>query len=146
MLVVREGRNRLKTFVCGGGAVVQGGLLGPLIKRWGERRLALVALSFGVVEFIGFAFAVNGSFLVGVIILCFLAGASHPAVMGLISQGVPETEQGAVMGAIEGAFVAEQEREAGAVIGELFERELHRFNRVLLQRFLNPTVNQFVLG
>ena len=83
-------------------ALVQGVLLGPMIKRFGERKLALIALTIGAVEFVGMALAFNGMAMMVVILVFFVAGAAHPAVMGLVSQNVPESEQGAVMGAVAG--------------------------------------------
>ena len=83
-------------------ALVQGVLLAPLVKKLGERRLALFALVFGAIEFAGMAWAPTGFAMMAVIGVFFLAGAAHPAIMGLVSQSVPESEQGAVMGAIAG--------------------------------------------
>jgi MFS transporter, DHA1 family, tetracycline resistance protein len=83
-------------------AAIQGGLLGRLIKHLGEKRLAIAAMSVAMVEFIGFAFAINGTQIYLVIVLSFLGSAAMPALMGLVSKTIGGKEQGALMGVFTG--------------------------------------------
>jgi MFS transporter, DHA1 family, tetracycline resistance protein len=83
-------------------AAIQGGLLGRLIKRLGEKRLAIIAMTIAMLEFIGFAFAVNGTQIYIAIIAAFLASAAMPALMGLVSKTIGGNEQGNLMGMFTG--------------------------------------------
>jgi MFS family permease len=83
---------------------VQGVLVGPTVKRLGERRTLLIGLAMGAIGFAVYAFATNGAtFLVGVPIvgLCGLAG---PAVQSLMSRLVTASEQGELQGAVGALF------------------------------------------
>jgi len=80
-------------------AVVQGVLVGPAVKRLGERRTLLFGLAMGAVGFAVYAFAPNGAtFLLGVPIVG-LCGLSGPAVQSLMSRLVDPSEQGELQGA-----------------------------------------------
>jgi MFS transporter, DHA1 family, tetracycline resistance protein len=83
-------------------AAIQGGLLGRLIKLFGEKRLAIIAMSIAMLEFIGFAFAINGTQIYLVIVAAFLASAAMPALMGLVSKTIGGNEQGNLMGVFTG--------------------------------------------
>lgn len=83
-------------------ATVQGGLLGKLIKHLGEKRLAILAMLVAMLEFIGFAFAKNGTDLYIIILAACLASAAMPALMGLVSKSIGGNEQGNLMGIFTG--------------------------------------------
>ncbi len=83
-------------------ALVQGVLLGKLLQWWGDRRLALIAMSVAAVEFAGFALATQGWMMVTLILLAFINSAAMPALMGLVSKNLASQEQGAKLGAISG--------------------------------------------
>jgi DHA1 family tetracycline resistance protein-like MFS transporter len=99
--------NGMGLFVAGiAHALVQGVLLGMMVKRWGEKRLALAALVIGAGEFLLFGLAYQGWMIYAAIALTFIGGASGPAIMGLLSNNVSQAEQGAVMGASTGIAAA----------------------------------------
>ena len=83
--------------VCSG--VVQGGLVGPIVKHLGERNTLLLGLIFGIA-----GFAVSGSaptgtlFLLGVPLLA-LWGLSSAVIQGMMTEHVAPTEQGRLQGA-----------------------------------------------
>lgn len=81
-------------------ALVQGGLVRPMVKRLGERRTVLVGLTAGTLSFLGYAFAVNGKILLAVILLSGFAGLTNPAIQGLVAGVVPGRDQGKVQGAL----------------------------------------------
>jgi DHA1 family tetracycline resistance protein-like MFS transporter len=83
-------------------AAVQGGLLSILVKRFGEKRLAIVAILIGAAEFAAFALAMNGTTMYAIILIAFLGSAAMPALMGLISKTLGGKEQGSVMGVFTG--------------------------------------------
>lgn len=81
-------------------AVVSGALVGPFVKRFGERRSLISGLCFGCVGFAGFALAPKGWILLGVLPFVALWGVSGPAIQSLMSRHVDPTSQGKLQGAI----------------------------------------------
>jgi DHA1 family tetracycline resistance protein-like MFS transporter len=80
-------------------AVVQGGLVGPVVARLGERRTLLLGLLCGAAGMAIYGLAPSGlAFLVGVPVMS-LWGLSDPAIMGLMSRLVSSSEQGQLQGA-----------------------------------------------
>ncbi len=81
-------------------AIVSGALVGPYVKRFGERRSVLSGLFFGTVGFAGFAFATRGWMLLAVIPFIALWGIAAPAVQSLMARHVDPSSQGKLQGAI----------------------------------------------
>lgn len=81
-------------------AVVSGVLVGPFVKRFGERRSLLSGLFFGTLGFAGFAFATRGWMLLAVIPFIALWGIAAPAMQSLMSRHVDSSSQGKLQGAI----------------------------------------------
>ena len=81
-------------------AVVSGVLVGPFVKRFGERRSLLSGLFFGTIGFAGFAMATRGWILLAVIPFIALWGIAAPAMQSLMSRHVEVTSQGKLQGAI----------------------------------------------
>jgi DHA1 family tetracycline resistance protein-like MFS transporter len=81
-------------------AVVSGVLVGPFVKRFGERRSLLSGLFFGTIGFAGFAMATRGWILLAVIPFIALWGIAAPAMQSLMSRHVEPTSQGKLQGAI----------------------------------------------
>jgi DHA1 family tetracycline resistance protein-like MFS transporter len=84
--------------ICSG--VVQGGLVGPMVKRFGERACMMFGLICGCI-----GFAVLGGATVGVafmagIPLIALWGMAGPAMQSLMSRKVLPTQQGQLQGAV----------------------------------------------
>lgn len=80
--------------------IVQGGLVRPVIKRFGERRTLLVATAISSVSFFGYGFASQGWMLPLMISFGGLGGLAGPAAQSLITSTVDETEQGRIQGAL----------------------------------------------
>jgi MFS transporter, DHA1 family, tetracycline resistance protein len=81
-------------------AVVQGGLVGPIVKRFGERLTLLTGLSLGAVGFATYGLAPTGLwFAVGIPVMS-LWGLYGPAAQGLMTRRVSPTEQGRLQGAL----------------------------------------------
>src|SRR5438552_7566024 len=81
-------------------AVVSGVLVGPFVKRFGERRSVLSGLLFGTLGFAGFALGSRGWMMLAVIPLIALWGIAAPAMQSLMSRRVDPSSQGKLQGAI----------------------------------------------
>jgi MFS transporter, DHA1 family, tetracycline resistance protein len=98
--------------------VVQGGLVRPLTKKFGEVWMARVGIGLVVVAIAGIPLSGStgnfGLFCVTAIIMAFGTGLLNPAKSALISRGAPDDEQGAVLG-LNQSFSA-----MGRVLGPVF--------------------------
>jgi DHA1 family tetracycline resistance protein-like MFS transporter len=82
-------------------AVVQAGLLGVLMARFGEVRLALLGLASGAITYLLYGLATQG-WMMYVFILCnLLAFAAGPALQSIISKSSSAGEQGELMGSLQ---------------------------------------------
>lgn len=82
-------------------AVVQAGLLGVLMHRFGEVRLSLLGLLSGAITYILYGLATQG-WMMYVFILCnLLAFAAGPALQSIISKETAAGQQGELMGSLQ---------------------------------------------
>ena len=82
-----------------GAMIVQGALIGPAIKRFGERKSLIAGLLFGAAGFFIYGAAWTGMlFLVGIPFMA-LWGLASPASLALMSRHVGADEQGQLQGA-----------------------------------------------
>lgn len=81
-------------------AIVQGGLLGVLIKKLGEISLAKIGLFFCTLEFVLFGLAPQGFYMYIILGVCILANAAGPALQAHVSRRVPPDKQGIAMGSL----------------------------------------------
>jgi DHA1 family tetracycline resistance protein-like MFS transporter len=81
-------------------AIVQGGLLGPLLRRFGEVRLALLGLGVGTIAYLLYGLASQGWMMYAIIVGNFISFAAGPALQGIVSNAVGPSEQGVTMGAL----------------------------------------------
>jgi len=79
--------------------IVQGGLMKPAIAKFGERRLLVLGLIFGVIGFAGYGLAPNGIVFLLAIPVMSLWGFAGPAAQALMTRHVSATEQGQLQGA-----------------------------------------------
>jgi MFS transporter, DHA1 family, tetracycline resistance protein len=79
-------------------AAVQGGLTGPLVKRFGEHRMVLVGLIFSAIGAVGYGLA--GSLVMVVVMMLVHApeGFVMPMLQALMTRQVPENAQGELQG------------------------------------------------
>jgi DHA1 family tetracycline resistance protein-like MFS transporter len=80
--------------------VVQGGLIRPTIKRFGETRTLLFGLSVSTLAFLGYGLAPQGWMIPCIIAFGALGGVTGPAIQSLVAGAVPSGEQGKVQGAL----------------------------------------------
>ncbi len=81
-------------------AVVQGVLLGRMLRRFGEVRLALLGLATGTVAYVLYGLAPQGWMMYAIIVGNFVSFAAGPALQGIVSNAVGPQEQGVTMGAL----------------------------------------------
>jgi MFS transporter, DHA1 family, tetracycline resistance protein len=81
-------------------SIVSGGLVGPYVRRFGERVSVLSGLTFGCLGFLSFGLAPRGWILLCVIPLLGLWGIAGPAIQSLMSKRVDPSSQGKLQGAI----------------------------------------------
>ena len=81
-------------------SVVSGILVGPFVRRFGERRSVLTGLTFGSLGFLSFAFAPHGWIFLWAIPFLGFWGIAGPSVQSLMSRRVDPTSQGKLQGAI----------------------------------------------
>jgi DHA1 family tetracycline resistance protein-like MFS transporter len=79
--------------------VVQGALIGPVIKKFGERASLIVGQLFGVAGFFIYGAASTGALFLAGIPFMALWGLASPASLALMSRHVGPDEQGQLQGA-----------------------------------------------
>lgn len=82
-------------------ALVQGGLVQPVIKRIGERRAVLCGIVLAVITYLGYGLATAGWMLVAFIIFGSIGGVAGPAIQSLVAGSVDPQDQGKVQGGIQ---------------------------------------------
>jgi DHA1 family tetracycline resistance protein-like MFS transporter len=79
--------------------IVQAGLVGPVVKRFGERRALLIGLVCAAAGMTIFALAATGRvFWIGILVMA-LGGFAGPATQSLMTRRVAPSEQGQLQGA-----------------------------------------------
>ena len=81
-------------------AIVQGGLTGPAIARFGAKTTSMIGFVFAVPAYVMFAFAPSGWAMLAGILLGGLAGLSFPAMQQLMTERISDDAQGELQGAI----------------------------------------------
>jgi DHA1 family tetracycline resistance protein-like MFS transporter len=80
--------------------IVSGGLVGPYVKKFGERFSLVSGLFYGFLGFAGFGMALKGWMALAAIPFIALWGVAGPAMQSLMSQRVDASSQGKLQGAI----------------------------------------------
>ena len=81
-------------------ALVQGGLVRPVIRRFGERVVAVFATSVSACAFLGYALADQGWMVPMIIVFGSLGGLAGPAIQSIVAGSVDAGDQGKVQGAL----------------------------------------------
>lgn len=81
-------------------AIVQGGLIRPAVKRFGERGAVLLGLTVSICAFACYGLAYEGWMIPGIIIFGSLGGITGPAIQSIVAGSVDSSEQGNVQGAL----------------------------------------------
>jgi DHA1 family tetracycline resistance protein-like MFS transporter len=81
-------------------AIVQGGLLGLLLKHLGERRVVVAGLASGTVAFLAYGLATQGWMMYLIIVANLLAFSVGAALNAIVSKAADPREQGLAMGSL----------------------------------------------
>jgi MFS transporter, DHA1 family, tetracycline resistance protein len=81
-------------------AIVQGGLTGPAVKRFGEVNAVIYGLLFGIAAVIGYGLSGGLTAVIVLMIVHAPEGFVHPALTALMSNEAPPDAQGEVQGGI----------------------------------------------
>ena len=79
--------------------IVQGGLVRPIVGRYGQRRTLLTGLAFGAIGFAIYGLAPTGQLMLLGVPIMALWGLSGPALQGLMTERLGAGEQGKLQGA-----------------------------------------------
>jgi len=103
-------------------AFVQGGLIGRLVKLFGEPKLIwvsfiLVGVSLVIIPYAGTV----GVLLIGLALVSMASGLNRAPTLGLISMHTPGSEQGAMLGVTQSAGTL------GRIFGPLFATTAYKY-------------------
>lgn len=82
------------------GAIVQGGLTGPIVKRIGEHRAVLMGMAITIMSYGLFGAAWMGWMVFGAIAFSSLGDLAYPSLNALVSHRVADDAQGELQGVI----------------------------------------------
>ncbi len=80
--------------------IVQGGLVRPAIKMFGERKAVIYGLAISSVTFAGYALATQSWMILAFIVFGSLGGICGPAIQSIVAGAVPPSDQGKVQGSL----------------------------------------------
>jgi len=83
-------------------ALVQGGLMRPVLRHLGERKTMYVSMSLAALSMVWMGQAVTGGAVLAAICLNALGAMWTPALQGLMSRAVADDEQGLLQGGLTG--------------------------------------------
>jgi MFS transporter, DHA1 family, tetracycline resistance protein len=81
--------------------IVQGGLIGRLVKRFGEERLVLMAVGSNVIIQTLYALAPQGWMMFPILFAGFLTFTAGPSIQAVVSKSADPRAQGVTMGALQ---------------------------------------------
>ena len=84
-------------------ALIQGGLIRPILKALGERGTVIAGHVFSISSLIGIAMIASGTWVLILTPLAALGGIIPPALQGIMSQRVADDAQGELQGALTSA-------------------------------------------
>lgn len=79
-------------------AIVQGVLVRPAIKIWGEKKTIIIGFCFEFSAMVTFAFLTDGKILIILIPLASVGVLAQPAIQAILSKSVGDDRQGAIQG------------------------------------------------
>lgn len=99
-------------------AIVQGGLIRVIVPKLGQEKSVYLGFAFSLLGYVLFAFANQGWMMFAFMVPFALGGIAMPAIQGIISNRVPNNEQGEMQGAITSLI------SVTAIIGPVLMTEL----------------------
>ncbi len=80
-------------------ALVQGLVVGPLVRRWGERMVLLMGLACGAIGFCAYGLAPTGWLFLAAVPVVSMWGLASPAAQGIMTRQVGASQYGELQGA-----------------------------------------------
>jgi DHA1 family tetracycline resistance protein-like MFS transporter len=80
-------------------AAVQGLIVGPLVRRWGERMVLLMGLACGAIGFCAYGLAPTGWLFLAAVPVVSMWGLASPAAQGIMTRQVGASQYGELQGA-----------------------------------------------
>lgn len=111
-----------------GSTIASAFLIGPIVKRIGERRALLLGLSFGIASAIIITFAYTGKLFLLSIPIAALGGLTSPSFMAIASRKASESEQGRLQGAL-GSLQGISMMIAPIILSQIFAGAIERGGR-----------------
>jgi len=108
-----------------GSTITSAFLIGPIVKRIGERNAMILGLSLSATSALVIALAYTGTLFFLSVPLASLGGLSTPSLMSIASRQASETEQGRLKGAL-GSLQGIAMMVAPLVLTQLFSVSIHR--------------------
>lgn len=81
-------------------AIVQGGLVKPAIKRFGENKTVIIGFGFEIFGLVLMSVITNGTILLGLIPIAALGVVGQPALQAILSKGTSDDSQGILQGVL----------------------------------------------
>lgn len=81
-------------------SVVQAGLTGFMVKKYGNRKVIILGFSLWTIGMFGFSFAGNAFYLYAFTVPYVMGGIAGPTIQGIVSNRVAENEQGNLQGVL----------------------------------------------
>lgn len=80
--------------------VIQGGLVRPFVKRFGERKTVITGIVVSSMSFAAYAFVPAGWMVAVIIPIGALGGLAGPAIQSIVTKRASDDEQGEIQGAL----------------------------------------------
>lgn len=111
-----------------GSTIASAFLIGPIVRRVGERSALLLGLSFGIASSIIIALAYTGRLFLLSIPVAALGGLTSPSFMAIASRKASESEQGRLQGAL-GSLQGISMMIAPIILSQIFAEAIERGGR-----------------
>lgn len=119
-------------------AAVQGGLTGPMVKRFGEYRMVMVGLIFSAIGALGYALSDSLTLVVVMMLVHAPEGFVMPMLQAMMTKAVPENAQGELQGGMSAVV------NVAALTGTVFFSQIFGFFLSDAAPFRSPSVGFFV--
>jgi DHA1 family tetracycline resistance protein-like MFS transporter len=80
--------------------IVQGGMVRPVVKRFGERKTVILGTIIAAVSFLAYGLASRGWMVPMIIVFGAFGGVAGPAIQSLVTSRVEPTDQGKIQGSL----------------------------------------------
>ncbi|MEO8242881.1 MAG: TCR/Tet family MFS transporter [bacterium] len=118
-------------------AATQGGLTGPLVKRFGEHRVALVGFIAASVAALGYGLAGGLTTVIVLMVIHTPEGFIYPMISAMMSKLVPDNAQGELQGGVSAILNVAQ------LAGTVFYAHLFGYFMSPAAPFQSPTIGFF---